>query len=252
MPRLTAVCEWLSATATWAPATWSRTPPAAAPASCASTRVGFIAGLAAVGYVQEGSLLMGPFFVIFMGISLVTVPEAARMLRRSPRHLQRYCGLVGAGLSRTGPVLGPGSAGRAAPRARRSAAARRAWQPAYALVLPLTISMMGACVTAGATAGLRALGVARRSLRAKIIASGIFLVLGVLGAVAAGAAGSVEGTALATWIGAGVSWWLLRIGAARTRPRRPALSPHSPAPPTTGVRRRGGTGNQYQRQRISE
>lgn len=40
--------------------------------------------------------------------------------------------------------------------------------------------------------------------------------------------------------------------AARTRPRRPALSPHSPAPPTTGVRRRGGTGNQYQRQRISE
>jgi hypothetical protein len=94
---------------------------------------------------------------------------------------------------------------------------------------------MGACVTAGAVAGLRALGVARRSLRANLIASGVFVVLGVLGAVASGATGSVEGTALATWIGAGASWWLLRIGlrehgrdARHThripRPRRPAVT----------------------------
>ena len=61
--------------------------------------VGFILGLAAVGYIQEGTLLMGPFFVIFMGISLVTVPEAARSLRKSTRHLWRYCIIVGVGLT---------------------------------------------------------------------------------------------------------------------------------------------------------
>ena len=61
--------------------------------------IGIIATLAAVGYVQAGALLMGPFMVIFMGISLVTVPEAVRVLRHSPRHLQLYCLLVGTGLA---------------------------------------------------------------------------------------------------------------------------------------------------------
>jgi hypothetical protein len=93
-------------------------------------------------------------------------------------------------------------------------------------------------------AGLRALGIARRSLRANLIASGVYVVLGVLGAVANGALGSVQGTALATWIGAGASWWLLRIGlrehgrAARhthriPRPRSPAVTYGEPAPATS-------------------
>ena len=105
--------------------------------------------------------------------------------------------------------------------------------------------MTGACVTAGAVAGLRALGVARRSLRANLIASGIFVLLGVVGAVADGAVGSVEGTALATWIGAGVSWWLLRVGLREhgsavplarrhSRLRRPPVS-YGEAAPATGT-----------------
>ena len=49
--------------------------------------VGLILGLAAVGYVQAASTLMGPFMVIFFGMGLVTLPEAARILRRSPRHM---------------------------------------------------------------------------------------------------------------------------------------------------------------------
>ncbi len=61
--------------------------------------LGVIAGLAAVGYVQAAGLLLGPFLVIFLGISLVTVPEATRVLRHSPRHLRLYCLLVGVGLA---------------------------------------------------------------------------------------------------------------------------------------------------------
>ena len=42
---------------------------------------------------------MGPIMVVFMGMGLVDLPEAARVLRRSPRHLQLFCFLVGSGLS---------------------------------------------------------------------------------------------------------------------------------------------------------
>lgn len=51
--------------------------------------VGFVAGLTAVSYLQEGSPAHRAPFVIFLGISLVTAPEAARMMQRSSPHLNR-------------------------------------------------------------------------------------------------------------------------------------------------------------------
>src|SRR4029077_18901402 len=53
--------------------------------------VGLIAGLAAVGYVQAAYTLMGPFLVVFMGMSLVCVPEPAGVRRRPPGHLPLFC-----------------------------------------------------------------------------------------------------------------------------------------------------------------
>ncbi len=49
--------------------------------------LGAIAGLADVGAVRGGQLLLGPFLALLMGMSLVAVPEAARVLRRAPRRL---------------------------------------------------------------------------------------------------------------------------------------------------------------------
>ena len=40
--------------------------------------VGLVLGLESVGYVQAATTLMGPFMVIFFGMGLVTLPEAAR------------------------------------------------------------------------------------------------------------------------------------------------------------------------------
>lgn len=200
--------------------------------------VGFVAGLTAVGYVQEGTLLMGPFFVIFMGISLVTVPEAARTLHRSPQRLRRFCLLVGAGLALLAAVWGvvllvalPHGLGTLLLHAKQ-------WQPVYGLVIWLTIAMMGSCAIAGATAGLRALGAARRSLRSMLVSATAFLLLGVLGAVVSGASGSVQGIAIATWIGAAVWWWQLNAGlrersagTARRRGRHRGPREHQPEPP---------------------
>ena len=58
--------------------------------------IGLMLGLAVVGHIAAAGTLMGPFQAVVMGISLVTVPEAARILRRSPRHLGLFCVLVGA------------------------------------------------------------------------------------------------------------------------------------------------------------
>ena len=173
--------------------------------------VGLIAGLAAVGYIQEGILLMGPFSVIFMGVSLVTVPEAARSLRRSTKRLWRYCVLVAIGLTIAafawGVVLMV-----ALPRGLGTLLLHKgSWESAYGVVPWMVMSMMGATAIAGASAGLRALGAARRSMRITLISSATYVLLGVIGAAVHGTYGSVEGTGVATWIGAALCWWQLRV-----------------------------------------
>jgi O-antigen/teichoic acid export membrane protein len=179
--------------------------------------VGFIVGLTAVGYIQEATLMLGPFFVIFMGVSLVTVPEAARALRKSARRLWRYCILVGTALTVAaffwGVVLEV-----ALPRGLGALLLHQGkWESAYGIVPWIVLSMMGATAVAGATAGLRALGAAKRSMRVNLITTAIYVVLGVVGAAVHGTYGSVEGTALATLIGATLYWRQLRLGLREHR-----------------------------------
>jgi O-antigen/teichoic acid export membrane protein len=173
--------------------------------------IGLILSLAAVGYVQVASMLMGPFLVIFMGISLVVVPEAARVLQNHPRHLRKFCGLVGIVLSLAALAWGvllllvlPTGVGYKL--------VGPLWHPAYALIIPVTIQVIGSTLSCGATAGLHALGAARRSLRAQIFASVAFVVGGLAGAYIGGTLGTMRGTAAATMFGAVVWWWQLHLG----------------------------------------
>jgi O-antigen/teichoic acid export membrane protein len=191
--------------------------------------VGFIIGLTAVGYIQEGTLMMGPFFVIFMGISLVTVPEAARSLRKSTKHLWRYCVLVGIAL--TAAALAWGVVLEVAlPRGLGALLLHQGkWESAYSIVPWMVLSMMGATAVAGATAGLRALGAAKRSMRVNLIATAAYILLGVVGAAVHGIHGSVEGTALATWIAAVLYWRQLRLGL------REYSASHKDRDPTAGT-----------------
>ncbi len=183
--------------------------------------LGVIAGLVAVGYVQAAGLLMGPFQVIFLGMSLVTVPEATRILRNSPRHLWLYCVAVGTGLAILALAWG-GLVLVALPRGLGNLLlGKELWRPASGLVIPYMFSMMGYCVIVGATAGLHALGVAKRSLHAMVITSILYLCCGLAGAGLDGATGSVRGTAVAAWLGAVVWWWHLRV-AMRESDKIPA------------------------------
>lgn len=195
--------------------------------------VGAILSLTAVGYVQTANNFMGPFLVVFFGASLVTLPEAARMLRRSPRYLPLFAMLASGILTLLAVVWGVLLL-IALPRGLGSVVLGTKWVPAYPLVLPLTVSVMGGCAAAGAGTGLHAIGASRRSLRAMIVASASYVICGIAGAVAGGAFGTMCGAAAATWIGALAWWWQLRAGLREYAtqpadgwfwPRRPAAGP---------------------------
>jgi len=175
------------------------------------TFLGVISGLAAVGSVQSAQVLMGPFLAALMGISLVTVPEAARLLKQSPRKLRLFCLVIGGGTALAALAWGI-VLEIALPAGVGHIVLRSLWRLTYPLVLPVTIWVMCTCLTVGASAGLRALGASKRSLRAMIISSATVVVASVLGAMAGDAIGAVRGMALAGVIGVLAWWWQLRAG----------------------------------------
>lgn len=186
--------------------------------------LGAIAGLADVGAVRGAQLLLGPFLAVLMGLSMVAVPEAARILRRSRHRLPQFCLLLGG--AQAGAALAWGAALLfALPDAVGEFVLGTVWPSAAALILPTTLAVMAAGFTTAATAGLRALAASRRSLRAQLFTSAAYVTGGLVGAAIAGGLGSAWGVAAATLIGA-VAWWgELRAGLRQADP-----------PPTETVR----------------
>jgi O-antigen/teichoic acid export membrane protein len=171
--------------------------------------VGVILGLAAVGYVQASVTLMGPMTILFLGMGLVTIPEAARALQRSPRHLPLFCILVSAGLTVAALAWGVVLL-VAVPRGLGNGLLGPIWRPTYPLVLPQMLYVMGQAVATGAGTGLHALGAARRSLRLTLLTAATSSAFTLAGALAAGVVGTVSGMAVGAWTTAMLSWWQFR------------------------------------------
>jgi O-antigen/teichoic acid export membrane protein len=175
--------------------------------------VGAVAGLAAVGYVRASEILMGPFFVVLMGISQVAVPEASRVFHRDSRHLARFCFVLG-GVQAAAAVawglllltvfpVGPGPA-----------ILKELWVPTAQLIPAITLTVAAASFVTAAIAGLRAMGVARRSLRAQLTGAALYLIGGTIGAVLAGAVGTSWGVTIAGFLAVLVWWHQLRLALA--------------------------------------
>lgn len=167
--------------------------------------LGAFVGLADVGDVRLAEILMGPFLVVLMGISQVAVPEASAVLTRNAARLRLFsfglgavqaaaCALWGLLILLLLPtglgdlVLGP------------------IWRPAAHLLPAVAIGMSAACFSTGASAGLRAMGAASRSMAAQLTASILYVIFGVGGAFVGGAMGTCWGVAIASALGAAV-WW---------------------------------------------
>ncbi|MGE7388456.1 hypothetical protein ACQKM2_23600 [Streptomyces sp. NPDC004126] len=176
--------------------------------------LGAIVGVSAVGVVRGAELLLGPFLAVLMGLSLVTVAEAARVLRRAPHRLGVFCLLLG-GVQAVAALLW-GAALLLVPDGLGGLVLGDVWEGASQLIVPATLGVAGAGLGTGAAAGLRALGAARRSLRSQLFASACYAAGGLGGAALAGTVGSAWGVAAATACGSAV-WWLHLRSALRER-----------------------------------
>jgi O-antigen/teichoic acid export membrane protein len=209
VPRLSGAWEWVYRHRDLGPRYMAEGTTSSAAGQLRNYGVGFILGLAAVGYVQAATTLMGPFMVLYFGMGLVALPEAARVLRRSPRHLPLFCLMLSGGLGilalAWGVVLLV-----ALPRGLGHLMLGSIWKPTYPLVLPITLCVVGACAGTGAGAGLHALGAARRSLRSMVVGTTVSVVLSVAGAAVDGVSGSMIGYAAGAWVGALITWQQLR------------------------------------------
>ncbi|MEU1010284.1 hypothetical protein, partial [Streptomyces sp. NPDC005890] len=104
--------------------------------------LGAIVGVGAVGAVRGAELLMGPFLAVLMGLSLVTVPEAARVLRQAPHRLGSFCLLLGGGQAAAALLWG-GSL-LLMPDRLGELALGDVWPPASQLIVPITLGVAGA------------------------------------------------------------------------------------------------------------
>jgi len=174
-----------------------------------SYSISWILGLAAVGYVQAANVLMGPFKIIYFGMGIIAIPEAARLLRRSPRRLPVFCVAVSAGLTVLALVWAAALL-VALPRGLGHMVLGAIWRPSYPLVLPAALSIMAMCATTGAGIGLHAMGAARRSLRAVLLTSALVVAAALSGALTKGIAGTMWFAAVASWAGTLITWRELR------------------------------------------
>ncbi|MGW7362222.1 hypothetical protein ACWGI8_02075 [Streptomyces sp. NPDC054841] len=174
--------------------------------------LGAIVGVGAVGAVRGAELLLGPFLAVLMGLSLVTVAEAARVLRRAPHRLGKFCLLLGGGQAVAALLWG--GALLLIPDRLGELVLGDVWHSAAQLIVPVTLGVAGAGLGTGAAAGLRALAAARRSLRCQLFASACYVAGGLGGAALAGTVGSAWGVATAT-LAASAVWWLQLRSALR-------------------------------------
>ncbi|MGA5500432.1 hypothetical protein [Streptomyces umbrinus] len=187
--------------------------------------LGAIVGVGAVGAVRGAELLLGPFLALLMGLSLVTVAEAARVLRQAPHQLTRFCLHLGGGQAVAALLWG--AALLLMPDRVGEFVLGGVWSSASELIVPATLGVAGAGLGSGAAAGLRALAAARRSLRSQLFASACYVIGGLGGAAVAGTVGSAWGVAAATSISSAV-WWLQLRSALRERHHNPIPEVRTP------------------------
>ncbi len=223
VPRLPGISEWLSEHRDLGVRYLMEGLTSSVSAQLRIYSIGLILGLAAVGYVQAANTLTGPMQVLFLGMLLTTIPEAARVLRRSPRHMPLFCVLVSGGLAVAGIAWGAVLL-FALPRGLGHWLLGATWRPTYPLVVPQTLFVVGLGASLGGGVGLHALAAARRSLRAAVLGAVALVTCTLVGALEGGVVGTMYGAATASWLGVLISWWELRGGWREYRKSHQAVA----------------------------
>ncbi|MDP9264727.1 MAG: hypothetical protein M3O91_01215 [Chloroflexota bacterium] len=163
-----------------------------------------IAGLAVVGTLRAGELLLGPLNILFQGIQLAAVPEGVRLLRKSTAALRRLSLLLSGAVTTT--VLLWGGLMWLVPDSVGVQLLGATWAPAHSVVVPLALALAAGSANMGAAVGLRALAAARRSMNTKIAVTAMGVSGQALGAALAAASGAAIALAITMTLGAVVYW----------------------------------------------
>jgi O-antigen/teichoic acid export membrane protein len=222
-PRLSGAWDWVSAQRDLGPRYLMEGMSSSVALLLRTYGIGFLLGLTALGAVQASYTLFGPMTIMFLGVSLVAIPEGARVLRRSPRHLPLFCAAVTAALVVAGVAWGI-IVLIAVPRGLGAWLLGPIWHATYPLLIPQMAFVVGQGVSYGAGIGLHALGASRRSLRLAYWWAVIYVVFTLGGAALAGAEGTVWGAVVAPWFTAVVGWQQLHV-AMRESGKVPADHP---------------------------
>lgn len=201
-----------------------------------SYAVSSLLGVESVGYMQAANVLMGPFKILSFGIGLITIPEAASLMRRAPKRAVLYCVAISAGQALLG-VLWAVALLIGLPLGLGHLMLGSLWEKAYPLVMPTALAIIAGCVSSGASTGLHAMGAAKRSLRSALVTAVLSLSLAIAGAALGSMLLTLYLVAAATWIGVAVYWWQLRralheagvVSASRWRLARLPGRRHQPA-----------------------
>jgi len=190
--------------------------------------VGALAGLATLGELRIGQLLIGPILVLFIGLQLVALPQAVRALAWSVARLRRLCVVAGAGMAAI--AIAWGAFVSLLPDQVGQALLGDNWAAGEQLVFVLALGLAASSVSSGALIGLRAFAAAPRSLRATLVSSTVATIATVTGAVAGGAMGAAVGILVAHTAMMPLWWWEFESEARS----------HRPAPGTPDVSRPSG------------
>jgi O-antigen/teichoic acid export membrane protein len=175
--------------------------------------LGPIAGLPAIGAVRAAQVYYGPLNTLFSGIYLVLVPDGAKQ-KDDSRRLVRFM-LIASGvvtLAATVWVV----IGLVLPDSIGTAVFGDTWAEAEEVLFPMGLAILAGSVATGAFAGLRSLGDARASLRARLCSLPPEATLTLAGAFVGGAVGYAYGFAAATSLIAAL-WWGFFLAAVRRR-----------------------------------
>jgi len=184
-----------------------------------SYTVSSLLGLESVGYMQSANVLMGPFKIMSFGISMITIPEAAILVRRDPRKALKYCAAISIG--QTGlAVLWTVVLLIALPQGFGHLMLGGIWGKAYPLVLPTALAVIAGSAASGAITGLHAMGAAKLSLRVSVISAAFSLALTLTGAALGSMLLTLYLVAAAAWVGTVLYWLQLRQAQHESRTAR--------------------------------
>ena len=204
VPRVRSAREWWRRQADLAPRFLGEFGAIIASSQAALFVIGAIAGLAAVGEIRAGQLLLNPLNVLFFSAGPIAIPVLARLASR-PSGGELYRATISGALGLGVLAMIWGGVLLAAPDAAGHFILGDAWSAARPLLLPLTLWMVGAGFTLGIMLGLRAVAAARESFRARLLSSPLAAIGGAVGAKVDGGRGAAWGLALAS-LGQATVW----------------------------------------------